>query len=445
MLEIHQPIRLSRAFPSERLPRIAESLPITDRYFDKTLNEEVFRKVAGKCYYPTFSILSSLIEATRDWERPFKVSFGLSGPFVEQAIRYEPKLIDMLVSLVQTDRVEILGNTYYHSLASLFPGEKKEFIEQVREHSSLIKSTFGYETKTFENTEFIYNDTIAGIVESLGFAGILSEGVESVLGWRSPTYLYSAQGTKNLKVLLRHYKLTDDVGFRFSQKSWIEYPLTADKYANWLGSTPGNLILLAMDIETFGEHHWVETGIFEFLKALPNQVSKYKDLVWATPKEMIEKLPVLGLISIPDHSTISWADVEKDATAWVQNPMQRISFDRLVALEPYVREISKKEVTDIWRLLQQSDHLYYMSTKGGGPGEVHSYFSPHKSAAEAFVVFDSVLTDYEGRVGALVAENRKKKTTNVAGSTSKSGVSSYRPQPTKKAQESPLSSKLKTR
>ncbi len=436
MLEIHQPIRLSKSFPSERLARIAGGLPVTDRYFDKALNEEVFRKVANKCYYPTFSILSSLIETTNDWERPFKVSFGLSGPFVEQAIRYEPKLIEMLAGLVRTGGVEILGNTYYHSLASLFPGEKKEFVEQVREHSSLIKSNFGYETKTFENTEFIYNDTIAKIVESLGFEGILSEGVESVLGWRSPTYLYSAQGTKNLKVLLRHYKLTDDIGFRFSQRSWVEYPLTADKYANWLGTTPGDMILLAMDIETFGEHHWVETGIFEFLKALPIEVSKNKDLVWATPREMTQKLSSLGVISVPDHTTISWADVEKDASAWVQNPMQRISFDRLVALEPYVREIAKKEVSDIWRLLQQSDHLYYMSTKGGGPGEVHSYFSPHGSAAEALVVFDSVITDYEGRVGALVAEDRKKKSgSSDRRSAGKSGMQSYSQQQPKREQE----------
>lgn len=444
MLEIHQPIRLSKSFPSERLSRIAKGLSVTDRYFDKTLNEEVFRKVANKCYYPTFTILSSLIESTYNRERPFKVSFGLSGPFLEQAIRYEPQLIEMLKRLVQSGRVEILGNTYYHSLASLFPEEKREFIEQVREHSSLIKSTLGFETKCFENTEFIYNDSIAKIVESLGFEGILSEGAETVLGWRSPTYLYSAMGTKNLKLLLRHYKLTDDIGFRFSQKSWIEYPLTADKYANWLSSTPGDLILLAMDIETFGEHHWVETGIFEFLKALPNEVSKNTDLVWATPREMIHKLHALGVISVPNHSTISWADVEKDASAWVQNPMQKISFDRLVALEPYVREISRKEVTDVWRLLQQSDHLYYMSTKGGGPGEVHSYFSPHRSAAEALVVFDSVLTDYEGRVGSLIAETRKKKSAGPEQQSAQSLGSKVQPEKHKHQLQSPGSKPTNT-
>ncbi|MDH2901153.1 MAG: glycoside hydrolase family 57 protein [archaeon] len=410
VLEIHQPIRLSQSFPFERLPRIAEGLSITDRYFDKKLNEEVFRKVARKCYYPTFSALSSMIETTKDWERPFKVSFGVSGPYLEQAIRYEPELIEMMKSLIRTGKVDILGNTYYHSLASLFPGDKREFVEQVREHQSIVKSSLGAETKIFENTEFIYNDTIAKVVESLGFEGILSEGVESILGWRSPTFLYSAMGTQNLRLLLRHYKLTDDIGFRFSQKSWVEYPLTADKYANWLTSTPGDMILLAMDIETFGEHHWVETGIFEFLKALPVEVSKLKDLTWATPREIVRNLAPLGIISVPEQKTISWADVEKDASAWLQNPMQRISFDRMAALEPYVREVSRKEVTDIWRLLQQSDHVYYMSTKSGGPGEVHSYFSPHSSAAEALVVFDSVLTDYEGRVGALVSENRKKKT-----------------------------------
>ncbi|MHB1909465.1 MAG: glycoside hydrolase family 57 protein [Nitrososphaerales archaeon] len=408
VLEIHQPVRLSQTFPTERLPRIAQGLSITDRYFDKKLNEEVFRKVAKKCYFPTFNTLASLIESTRD-SKPFKVSFGLSGPFLEQAIRYEPELVEIVRRLVKTGMVEILGNTYYHSLASLFPGDKKEFADQVKEHSAFVKSTIGYETKVFENTEFIYNDSIAKVVESLGFEGILSEGVESILGWRSPNYLYSAMGTQKLKLLLRHYQLTDDVGFRFSQKSWVGYPLTADKYANWLASTPGDVILLAMDIETFGEHHWSDTGIFEFLKALPLEVAKKGDLSWATPREVIRKLQTVGVIAVPEQKTISWADVEKDASAWLQNPMQRLSFDRLVALEPYVKEIGRKEVTDIWRLLQQSDHLYYMSTKGGPPGEVHSYFSPHSSAAEALVVFDAVLTDYEGKVGVLVADSRKKK------------------------------------
>ncbi|HZW56293.1 MAG TPA: glycoside hydrolase family 57 protein [Nitrososphaerales archaeon] len=413
MLEIHQPIRLSRAFPYERLKRMAEGLSITDRYFDRKLNEEVFRKVAKKCYFPTFNILNELVAETKDTEKPFKVSLGVSGPFVEQAIRYEPQLVELLRQLLRTGNAEILGNTYYHSLSGLFPGEKDEFVEQVKEHSSLVRSTFDFSPKVFENTEFIYNDTIARIVESLGFEGILSEGVESVLGWRSPNYVYSALGAGRLKLILRHYKLTDDVGFRFSQKTWVEYPLMADKYVNWLSSTPGDVLLLAMDIETFGEHHWVDTGIFEFLKALPREVQKKRDLNWATPTEVVTGVPASGVILVPETKTISWADVEKDTTAWLQNPMQRISFERLVSLEPYLKEIAKKEVTDVWRLLQQSDHLYYMSTKSGGPGEVHSYFSPYSSPAEAFSVYDSVLTDYEGRVGSLVAEARKTKKTST--------------------------------
>jgi len=409
MLEIHQPMRLSRSFPYERVRRIADGSSVTDRYFDKKLNEDVFRKVTKKCYEPTFNILSDLIVQSKDSEKPFKVSLGVSGPFLEQAIKYEPQLVELLRRLVKTGSVEILGNTYYHSLSGVFPDDKKEFIEQVKDHRSFIKSELGYETKVFENTEFIYNDTIAKIVESLGFDAMLSEGVESVLGWRSPNYVYSVLGAQKLKLLLRHYRLTDDVGFRFSQKSWSEYPLTADKYVDWLSNTPGDFILLAMDIETFGEHHWVDTGIFEFLKALPGNVMRKKDLSWATPSEIVKNVPASGVILVPETKTISWADVEKDTRAWLQNPMQRISFERLVALEPYVKLINKKEVTDIWRLLQQSDHLYYMSTKGGGPGEVHSYFSPYSSAAEAFSVFDSVLTDYEGRVGTLALELSKKR------------------------------------
>lgn len=409
VLEIHQPIRLNRSFPQDHLKKIVDGESITGAYFDKKLNEEVFRKVASKCYRPTFTILRELLETSNDWERPFKVTFGLSGPFLEQAILYEPELVDMLRALVRTGRVEILGNTYYHSLASLFLGDKTEFIDQVNQHTSFVRTTTGYQTRVFENTEFIFNDTIGKTVESLGFLGILTEGAESVLGWRSPNYLYSVAGTKNLKLLMRHYRLTDDIGFRFSQKSWVGYPLTADKYSNWLSSTPGDMIMLAMDIETFGEHHWADTGIFEFLKALPHELKSKPGLVWATPQEIISDLNTSGSLSVPEENTISWADVEKDATAWIQNPMQRISFDRLVNLQNYVREIGKKDVTDIWRLLQQSDHLYYMSTKGGGPGEVHSYFSPHNSAAEAFAVFDSVMTDYEGRVGYQTIEDRKKR------------------------------------
>ncbi len=409
VLEIHQPIRLNRAFPLERLSRIANGNSITDRYFDKKLNEEVFKKVAGKCYFPTFRILQELIEQSKDWDRPFKVSFGASGPFLEQAVRYTPELLDLMKKLLGSGNVEILGGTYYHSLCSLFPGEKSEFVEQVEEHRSLVKSMLGFEVKVFDNSEFIYNDAIARTVESLGFEGILSEGVESMLGRRSPNYLYSAMWTENLKLILRHYRLTDDVGFRFSQKSWVEYPLTAKKYVGWLSATPGDLILLAMDIETFGEHHWTDTGIFEFLKSLPEEIRSKKDLSWATPYEAIHNLPSSGSIPVTEQRTISWADTEKDISAWLENPMQRVSFDRIVALEPYVREINRKEVTDVWRLLQQSDLLYYMSTKGGGPGDVHSYFSPHSSVAEAFVALDAVLADYEGRVGGLASDQRKKK------------------------------------
>jgi alpha-amylase len=188
----------------------------------------------------------------------------------------------------------------------------------------------------------------------------------------------------------------------------------ADKYAEWLDSTPGDYILLGMDIETFGEHHWEDTGIFEFLRALPSMVAKKRDLLWGTPSEIISKVPTSGVILVPETKTISWADVEKDTTAWLQNPMQRISFERLVSLEAYVKEIDKKEVTDVWRLLQQSDHLYYMSTKGGAPGEVHSYFSPYSSPAEAYAVFDSVATDYEGRIGFIIAEGRKKRSRDTA-------------------------------
>lgn len=409
MLEIHQPMRLNRSFPYERPKRIADGNSVLDRYFDERLNREVFLKVSKKCYHPTFSALLDLINSTTNTVSPFKVALGLSGPFLEQAAKYEPPLLDHLRKLVASGRTEVLGGTYYHSLASIFPSDLTEFAEQVKEHREYVRRLFGIEPKVFENTEFIYNNTIAKVVDSLGFKGMLTEGVEAVLGWRAPTYVYACMGVEGLKLILRHYRLTDDVGFRFSQRGWDQYPLTADKYASWLAATPGDVILIGLDVETFGEHHWQETGIFDFLRHLPLEIARRRHLEWALPSEVIDNVPSSGVILVPEMRTISWADVEKDVTAWIENPMQRISFDRVAGIRSYVREIGDAGITRIWRLLQQSDHFYYMSTKSGGPGEVHTYFSPYTSASEAFAVYDSVFADFEGRVATIVQRIRKSK------------------------------------
>ncbi|MEM3404067.1 MAG: glycoside hydrolase family 57 protein [Nitrososphaeria archaeon] len=408
--EIHQPRRLNRLFPYERVKRIAAGESLIDRYFDDKLNKEIFSRVSKKCYNPTLDILSELIKNSSSTDKPFKVSLGMSGMFLYQAALYEPQLVEKLKALVATGNVELLGGTYYHSLASLSSTGLNEFIAQVKEHKDLIKQVFGYEVRVFENTEYIYNNDVARAAESLGFHGVLTEGLTRLLEWRSPTYIYSAVGTESIKLLLRHFVLSDDIAFRFSLRTWSEYPLSPEKYAIWLSKTGGDVILIAVDIETFGEHHWADTGIFEFLKGLPDAVAKMGNLTWATPSEVISSSPASGAINVPKEKTISWADVEKDCTAWIDNSMQRISFDRLCRLEPYVKEINDAGVTKLWRFLQQSDHFYYMSTKGGSPEAVHSYFSPYSSPAEAFATFDSILSDFEGKIGTLYYRVKKSKT-----------------------------------
>lgn len=400
-------------FPYERVKKIAAGESVIDRYFDDKLNKEIFSRVSKKCYNPTFDLLAELIKGTSSTDKPFKVALGMSGMFLYQAALYEPQLVDKIKALVSSGNVELLGQTYYHSLASLSPLGFNEFLTQVKEHKELIKQVFGYDVKIFENTEFIYNNDIAKAVESLGFQGIMTEGLTRLLEWRSPTYVYSSVGAENIKLLLRHYVLSDDIGFRYALRTWSEYPLTAVKYASWLSQTGGDAILLAVDVETFGEHHWVDTGIFDFLRHLPEEVAKTGNLTWALPSEIIASTPASGSINVPETKTISWADVEKDTTAWIENSMQRITFDRIYKLEPYVKEINDAGITKLWRFLQQSDHFYYMSTKVGGPAAVHTYFSPYSSAAEAFTTLDSILSDFEGKIGTLNFRIKKAKQPTV--------------------------------
>ncbi|MGD0329363.1 MAG: glycoside hydrolase family 57 protein [Nitrososphaeria archaeon] len=409
VLEIHQPRRLNRMFPYERVKRIAAGESLIDRYFDDKLNREIFGRVSKKCYNPTFDILSEIIKGNSSSDKPFKLSLGMSGMFLHQAALYEPQLVEKLKSFITSGSVELLGGTYYHSLSSLSSLGLNEFAAQVKEHKELIKQVFGYEVKVFENTELIYNNGISKAAESLGFQGVLTEGVPKLLEGRSPTYVYSTVGAENIKLLLRHCILSDDIGFRFSLKNWGEYPLTADKYAAWLSRTGGDVILISLDIETFGEHHWAETGIFDLLKNIPKEVAKAGNLNWSTPSEVVASNPSSGSINVPETATISWADAEKDCTAWLDNSMQRITFDRLYRLEPIVKEINDAGVTKLWRFLQQSDHFHYMSTKTVTPEATYPYFSPFSSPAEAFAAFDSILSDFEGKIGTLYYRIKKPK------------------------------------
>ena len=271
--------------------------------------------------------------------------------------------------------------------------------QQVKLHQQIMRDTLSYTPQVFENTELLYNNAVAKAVENMGYKGIFTEGVERILHGKSPNYLYMPRGAKKIKVFLRNYKLTDDIGFRFSARWWNEWPLTADKYAGWLAATPGECINIFPDYETFGEHHWPETGIHDFLRHLPGQILKWWNLHMSTPSEVADKRASAGEIDVPElGGTVSWADLERDASCWLGNTMQWAYYTSLRRLEPLVKETEDGRFLRIWRCLQTSDHLYYMFTAGGGPGEVHSYFSPYGTPADAFVTSQAAIFDFESRV-----------------------------------------------
>jgi alpha-amylase len=391
--EVHQPFRLRENFfwNKKMFRRSVKAEDLFDYYFFEGKNREVFEKVARKCYRPTNEIILGLIDEYDE----FKVAYSVSGVFVEQCERYGRDILEDFRQLASTKKVEFLDQTYYHSLASLYK-EEGEFIEQVKMHRELMRDLIGYEPSFFENTELLYNNRIARLAEEMGYKGIFAEGVERILNHRSPNYIYAPLGCKNLKVLLRNYQLTDDIGFRFSLKSWKEYPLGASKYASWLNATPGECINIFLDYETFGEHHWEDTGIFEFLRDLPSEVLRY-EMEFSTPSEMIKKYEPMGLIDVRNLETTSWADVEKDTSCFIGNTMQWACYEYLEGLEPCVKE-SEDESGKVWRYLGISDHLYYMFTIGGAPGEVHSYFSHFEKPYDAFVTFFSVIHDFDLRL-----------------------------------------------
>jgi len=398
MFEVHQPFRLNRNFHSDLLVKgkLAKQ-DLFDLYFDNELNRYVFERAARKCYLPANKIILEQINQTKDAGKPFKVAYGISGVFLEQCELYLPELIESFKELAKTDCVEFLEETYFHSLASLYDNDRSEFIEQIKMHRKLMTESIGYTPTFIENTELLYNNSIAKTMKKLGYKGTITEGVDKTLQGRSPNYVYKAKDS-DFPVLLRNYPLSDDIGFRFSSQWWNEYPLTATKYSQWLAGTQGQVIVIFVDYETFGEHHWPETGIHEFLKALPREVNKWHHLNWRTPTEVIERQTPVGEVDIHEYNTVSWADIERDASAWIGNPMQNICYESLKELEPLIKAIADKELSWLWRYLQQSDHLYYLSMKGGGSGDVHNYFSSMGSPVEAFAVYSRILSDLEARV-----------------------------------------------
>jgi alpha-amylase len=398
MFEVHQPFRLNLNFHSDLLSKgNVTKGDLFDLYFDHKLNRYVFERAARKCYFPANNIILEQIEKHKKERKQFKVSYGISGVFLEQCELWSPDLIESFKQLAETGCVEFMDETYYHSLASLFGSDRSEFVEQVKMHRRLMKDLFNYEPKFIENTELLYNNAIAQTMQGMGYRGTVAEGIEKILGWRSPNYVYKAKNS-DLRVLLRNYRLSDDIGFRFSSSWWNEYPLDATKYARWLASAQGQVVTIFVDYETFGEHHWPETGITEFLRWLPSEANKYHNLHWQTPSEAIKKHDPVDEIDVHEYNTVSWADIERDPTAWIGNPMQNICYDSLKELEQLVKGIGDNVLIRLWRYLQQSDHLYYLSIKGGGPGDVHNYFSSMGSPVEAFAIYSRILADLEARI-----------------------------------------------
>ncbi|MFW6117339.1 MAG: polysaccharide deacetylase family protein [Thermoproteota archaeon] len=399
VFEVHQPHRLSQNFfwGNEASKRVKKE-ELFNYYFDHPVDKEIFKRACKKCYFPSNQILLNLIDKYKNSKKQVKFTFSVSGIFLEQCEMFDKDLLESFKQLAETGCVEFLGQTYYHSLASLYP-EKEEFIDQVKMHQQIMKDLLGYNPKVFENTELLYNNAIAKTVEEMGYQGIFTEGMERILRGRSSNYPYTPINCEKIKVLLRNYELTDDIGFRFSAKWWSEWPLTAEKYASWLAATPGKCINIFPDYETFGEHQWPETGIHEFLKHLPGNILEWSHLHMSTPSEVIEKYNSVGELDVSElGETISWADIERDTSCWLGNTLQWAYYTAVKRIEPLVKETSDREFLKIWRYFQTSDHLYYMFTSGGGPGEVHSYFSPFPFPADAFVTAHSALLDFENRI-----------------------------------------------
>ena len=378
--QVHQPWRLK----TYRFFQMGND----HNYLDDFTNRAIMQKVARECYLPMNALLLSLIE---EHKGAFKVSFSITGSAVEQFKAYAPEVLESFKKLAETGCVEFLGETYSHSLSSLASAE--EFKNEVKLHSKMLKEEFGVKPTAFRNTELIYSDGIAKMVEDLGFKTMLAEGAKHILGWKSPNFVYTDANDNKLRLLLRNYKLADDIAFRFSNEGWPEWPLTADKFAGWVAAETGDVVNLFMDYETFGEHQKASTGIFDFVKALPAAMLATGEVTFATVSEAAKKLQPVAVLHSP--YAMSWADEERDVTAWLGNDLQNEAFAKLYALAPKVKKAKNKDFEYVWHFMQNSDHFYYMATKWFSDGDVHSYFNPYGSAYEAFINYMNVLSDFD--------------------------------------------------
>lgn len=377
--QVHQPFRLRKDFTFF-------SIGTNQPYEDDDKNAEICRKVAEKCYLPTNRLLSELIDR---FEGRFKVSFSVSGTALDQFALYAPEVLQSFQQLAKTGCVEFLNETYYHSLAFLY--SEKEFKAQVLKHRKAIHDLFGQKARVFRNTELITNNQLGHAAERMGFTGLIAEGADRILDWRSPNFVYSLEGCQKLKLLVKNYRLSDDIAFRFSDRNWSQWPLRSEVYSSWLHATAGNgdYIGLFMDYETFGEHQWSSTGIFDFLRHLPADVLKHPDFQFATPSEVVKTHPVRGHLDMPHF--VSWADMERDLTAWLGNPLQDSSAHLVYQLEQNVIATGNENLIHAWRKLQTSDHFYYMCVKWFNDGDVHKYFSPYDSPYDAYIAYSNAL------------------------------------------------------
>lgn len=413
--QVHQPYRVSNF-------SIFDIGHNNKKYFDGPgylSNREVFEKVARKCYLPATKIMLELINKHPE----FNLSFSISGVFLEQCMQYGEtgrNVLNSFRDLVKTGKVELLGETYYHSLSYFF--SKKEFAEQIRLHRDLIWKLFRKKTNVFRHTELIYNNEIANFIREMGFEGVLAEGWDPLLDGKSPNFVYEPKTSdlhhedrklaqkyafrtkkpKKVKLLLKNYRLSDDIAFRFSEKSWQGWPMDSPKFADWLAAADGNTINLFMDFETFGEHQWEDTGIFNFIKHLPGDLLK-RNITFKTPTQTMRSYPSHGEIDV--HHPVSWADTERDLSAWFGNELQQAAmksvFDMepsLIKLQSYMESKKIKSLLNTWRKLQTSDHFYYMCTKYWNDGDVHKYFSPFKSPYEAYINYMNVLMDFRHKL-----------------------------------------------
>lgn len=387
-LHVHQPYRI-------RHYTVFDS-GVNHDYFESDVNDSngnqrILLKVAEKSYLPTNARLLKLLQANPD----FKLSLSITGTVIEQLERWSPETLKSFKDLTDTGRVELVAETYHHSLAFFY--SRDEFEAQVEMHKRKIQEVFGQTPQIFRNTELSYNNDVAKWAEEAGYKGVLAEGWDAILGWRSPNYVYRPAHTDNIRLLLKNYKLSDDIAFRFGDRKWSEWPLTADKFAHWLSEDPNATNFnLFMDYETFGEHQWQESGIFDFLEHLPTEWLKNSGHTFMTLSETIDSFEPSDQIDV--QNTITWADTERDLSAWLGNAMQTSSIQALYDLQSKILGSDDLALIDDWRRLQTSDHFYYMCTKWFNDGDIHAYFSPYDTPYEAYINFMNGYHDLKFRL-----------------------------------------------